>query len=190
SIPDLSVVRPVDYASARLLRSFQEARRAGSPPPFPSPPERINAVACALDFLRHYETEIAPRLAAGRLLVCDRYAPCYLAYALACDLRLYHGLQSVFSGVVPADRVVYLSCGLGVLRERLAAKRPPEHQPVEKLLALEKAYGSVLEPLEHVVRLRTDGPLEECYAALREAVLGQRTPGNEHPAAVPEAVEC
>jgi thymidylate kinase len=65
----------------------EEGRRDWAQGPFA---ENV-AAAAAIDFLHHYDREIAPRLAGGNLLVCDRYALCCEAFLRAAGSRFRLG---------------------------------------------------------------------------------------------------
>jgi dTMP kinase len=84
---------------------------------------RGDALAClvAADRYHHLETEIRPALAAGKVVICDRYVPS--SYAL----QVLDGVDQGFVADINAhaqtpDLSVILTCAPAVLQERLAAR--------------------------------------------------------------------
>jgi dTMP kinase len=84
---------------------------------------RGDALAClvAADRYHHLETEILPALAAGKIVICDRYVPS--SYAL----QVLDGVEQEFVAAINAhaqrpDLAVILTCDPAVLQERLAAR--------------------------------------------------------------------
>jgi thymidylate kinase len=77
------------------------------------------AIACALDFADHYHQRVLPLREESSLVVSDRYASCYIAYARA-QRPVSTIAVSVLAGVPPPECILFLTAEWDVIRRRLA----------------------------------------------------------------------
>ena len=132
------------------------------------------AAATALDFLHHYDEEIAPRLAAGCRVVCDRYALCYEAYLLAVGSRFRFG--GIFERLRRPDLLVYVDASAEVVAERQAMRGgATEDEHPEVMRRYREAFLSLLKTQDYASAfvLNNEVPFEESYEQLRRRVEAQ-----------------
>jgi thymidylate kinase len=147
---------------------------------------RAVAVACAFDYVAFHETTVAPLLAgAGAgdgdgdgdgdgpdLVVTDRHAACFLAYALCADEPDALALE-LLRGVPEPDLVLHVTVPETVNRARSAPGRverdPFEHPDCQSRLMA--AYGRVFATLRApVVEVANDGLVGHTVAAALQAI--------------------
>jgi dTMP kinase len=121
------------------------------------------AAASALDFLRHYERVIAPALAAGHLVLADRYAPCYRAYLRATRTPLDDAAP--FAGLPVPDLSVLVDVPVEVAVARHWARGGPSPDETPAVLtAVRGAYHALVaeEPGRWRILDNTKGFDEAC----------------------------
>lgn len=139
---------------------------------------RAVAVACAFDYVAFHESEVAPLLAGAGdgdgldLVVTDRHAACFLAYALCADEPDALALE-LLRGVPEPDLVLHVTVPETVNRARSAPGRverdPFEHPDCQSRLMA--AYGRVFATLRApVVEVANDGPVGHTVAAALRAI--------------------
>lgn len=127
------------------------------------------ATATAFDFLHHYQENIAPRLAAGELLVCDRYAFCYEAYihAVGSEFRF----PGIFERLRRPDLLIYVDAPVEVVirRFQLRGGATEDEQP-EVMRRYRAAYLALLPEQEKTTDtfvVENTGTFEETYAVIK-----------------------
>lgn len=132
------------------------------------------AAATAIDFLHHYDEQVAPRLAAGEWVVCDRYALCYEAYLLAVGSRFRFG--NIFGRLRRPDLLIYVDAPVTVVvqRHRLRGGATEDEHP-EVMRRYRAAYLSLLDAPDDgsTFILNNEGPFEQTYEHLRRRVGAQ-----------------
>jgi dTMP kinase len=124
--PDVVVTRePSDSALGLLIRNMEQELEG-----------EALCHACVADRLHHYATVIAPTLASGRWVVCDRYVPSSLVLQRLDGLELDR-IWALNESAVPPDLTIYLADDPATLRTRLAQRG--------QLSRLEKAGGPTRE---------------------------------------------
>ncbi|MEM8808006.1 MAG: dTMP kinase [Cyanobacteria bacterium P01_G01_bin.38] len=100
------------------------------PPADSTPQDRAELLLYAADRAQHVEGMIRPALAAGYLVVCDRYTDstvAYQGYGRQLDLRLIETLNQIATGGLESDLTIWLSLdveeGLARMRSRGQADR-------------------------------------------------------------------
>lgn len=129
------------------------------------------AAATAIDFLHHYEREIAPRLADGQLLVCDRYVLCYEAFLRAVGSRFRLG--GIFERLHPPDLLIYVDASIETVVRRYEGRGgASEDEQPEAIRRFREAYLEIIEerPSEATFVLSNEGTFEEAYDAVRRRV--------------------
>jgi dTMP kinase len=133
------------------------------------------ALLFAADRRDHYRAEIAPKLAAGVDVVCDRFTLSSLAYQGA-DLGDMRWVEEVNRGAATTDLVVFLRCRPDVaLRRRFAASVDREIFEVNAFqrrvaVSYEAAIRRLRRGGERIVELDGEGALPEVTAAVWDAV--------------------
>jgi dTMP kinase len=137
------------------------------------------ALLFAADRKDHYRAEIAPKLAGGVDVVCDRFTLSSLAYQGA-DLGDMRWVEQVNHGAASTDLVVFLRCRPEVaLRRRFAASLDREIFEVDAFqrrvaVSYEAAIRRLRRAGERVVEVDGEAPLPEVTAAVWEAVRALR----------------
>lgn len=157
--------------------------------PDPGDPERWSggpfahcvAAASALDFLRHYEKAIAPALAAGRLVLADRYAPCYQAYLRATGAPLDDAAP--FAGLPVPDLAVLVDVPVDVAVARHWERGGPSADETPAVLtAVRGAYRALAaEEPERWRILDNTGGFDEACDMLRSWIEPFLDGGEERP---------
>ncbi|MEO1403146.1 MAG: dTMP kinase [Cyanobacteria bacterium J06635_1] len=100
------------------------------PPEDSSPQDRTELLLYAADRAQHVDAMIRPALAAGYLVMCDRYTDstvAYQGYGRQLDLNLIETLNQIATGGLESDLTVWLSLdvedGLARMRSRGQADR-------------------------------------------------------------------
>jgi dTMP kinase len=133
------------------------------------------ALLFAADRRDHYRAEIAPKLAAGVDVVCDRFTLSSLAYQGA-DLGDMRWVEEVNRGAATTDLVVFLRCRPDVaLRRRFAASLDREIFEVDAFQRrVAVSYDAAIRRLrragERIVEVDGEEALPEVTAAVWEAV--------------------
>ena len=170
-IPGASFLHKVRKTSLNLVSKYGVRDEAGKQNWARGPFAENAAAASTIDFLHHYDTVIAPRLAAGEWLVCDRYALCYDAYNLGVgtDFRL----PEVFKQLRRPDWLVFVDAPVEVVLERIAARGGPsdDEQPAA-IRCQREGYFSLLAEQNDVptLILENAGDFEQAYVTLRRHV--------------------
>ncbi len=128
----------------------------------------------AADRRDHLDREILPRVAAGRVVVTDRYYHSSLAYqSLAAPLDFVLGLNARF----PApDVTVFLDLSIDACLDRIAARGQDRDRFETRatLEAVSAAYGAALALLagrgERIVPVDASGTPEQVHARVMAAV--------------------
>jgi dTMP kinase len=135
------------------------------------------ALLFAADRVDHVESLIAPALARGTTVVCDRYVLSSLAYQSATSPEGEGALpwiRELNARALRPDLTVVLDVPEGVARARRESRggRPElfEVQELQQRLALLYARADELLAGERVVHV-ADGPLDDVAARILEAVL-------------------
>lgn len=136
---------------------------------------RAVAVACAFDYVAHHEAAVAPLLAGGggiELVLADRHAACFLAYALCADDPDPVALE-LLRRVPEPDLILHVTLPEAVNRARSAPGRverdPFEHPDCQS--RLKAAYGRVFASLRApVVEVANDGPVGRTVEAALAAI--------------------
>lgn len=88
--------------------------------------DRTEALLYAADRANHCATLIQPELAAGKIVLCDRFVDSTLAYqgyGRGLDIQALHALQAFAIGSVRPDCTIYLRIPVSVACSRLRGKR-------------------------------------------------------------------
>jgi dTMP kinase len=133
------------------------------------------ALLFAADRKDHFHTEIAPKLADGVDVVCDRFTLSSLAYQGA-DLGDMGWVEALNAGAAATDVVVFLRCRPEVaLRRRFAASLDREIFEVSAFqrrvaVSYEQAIRRLRKLGERIVEIDGEAPLAEVTAAVWDAV--------------------
>jgi dTMP kinase len=133
------------------------------------------ALLFAADRQDHYAVEIAPKLAAGVDVVCDRFTLSSLAYQGA-HLGDMRWVEAVNREAAPADLVLFLRCRPEVaLRRRFAASLDREIFEVDAFqrkvaASYEQAIRRMRRAGHRLVELDGEAPLDEVSRAVWQAV--------------------
>ncbi|MCC6214356.1 MAG: dTMP kinase [Polyangiaceae bacterium] len=158
-----------------LARRVVVADAAGSRPPGWA----TLALLFAADRLDHVEQEIAPALAAGAVVVCDRYDLSSLVYQ-SCTSPEGDGalpfVRAVNARALRPDLVFVLDVPPAVAAGRRAARGAPpelfERDSLQARLARGYARAEELVPGDRVVHVDGAQGVDEVFARLLEATLG------------------
>lgn len=129
------------------------------------------AAATSIDFLHHYEREIAPRLAQGKLLVCDRYVLCYDAFLRAVGSRFRLG--GIFERLHRADLLVYVDASVETVVKRYEARGgASEDEHPEAIRRFRESYLAIIgeRPSDDTFVLSNEGTFEQAYEAVRRRI--------------------
>ncbi len=99
-------------------------------------PAAMQLLFCA-DRAEHVETVIKPALAAGKIVVCDRYVPSTIIYGEVLGLDA-DWLEDVNAPFPVPDVTIFTLPPFAVCRERL--ERRKEHDPYEESTFAQKVY--------------------------------------------------
>jgi dTMP kinase len=125
--------------------------------------------ACAVDGFQHYSEIIAPALAQNRIVVCDRYATCFTAFARMQQVNSDTAL-TLLQQVPHPDVVYYCTINEQTRKERILDRPGIEVHEVESEYCqakFETAYHQTFrEQGLNVITINNNGLLEETYAAL------------------------
>lgn len=127
---------------------------------------KINSIGCAFDFLQYYDEAIKDELSDNRIVVCDRYSYCYMAYALQVgDVEQY--VFSLLKNVRKADLIIYVDADIETLEERLRLKNEAERHLEGFMQGYEQLFNMIDVP---VVRIHNND-LEESLAKIKEQLI-------------------
>jgi dTMP kinase len=132
------------------------------------------ALLFAADRKDHFHTEIAPKLADGVDVVCDRFTLSSLAYQGA-DLGDMGWVEALNAGAAATDVVLFLRCRPEVaLRRRFAASLDREIFEVSAFqrrvaVSYEQAIRRLRKLGERIVEIDGEAPLAEVTAAVWDA---------------------
>lgn len=121
---------------------------------------RLVAMASCLDFLRHYDDHIRPLIGSTPLIVCDRYSPCYMAYARLAGLQ--PEVDLLLNAVQAPAVILYVDARLDLLPERYIRRGGPKK--LESPVFAERfsrSYQHVFATLStEVIRIDNSGSFE------------------------------
>jgi thymidylate kinase len=173
-------VRAVSLTDKANLQAALEIARTIGESPFQPKGHRIVsgtvlANALAADFLRHYVGNILPLVSASaaRLILSDRYAVCYVAYAEA--LRAANdGVYSALGRIcIPPDLTLWFDIPYDVVERRIAQRneaRAADETP-EILNALIDYYRRTIVPNgRDTIRVPADLSEDEVTAFVKSAI--------------------
>jgi thymidylate kinase len=136
------------------------------------------AAACAHDFREHYRRTIEPLARTRRLVINDRYATCFVAYALCLRNPCREALE-VLEEVPPPDLVIHLTADEATIRRRIAERirrgeaEPNEFEHPESQRRLLAGYRALFSEYSgRVVEVDNGGSLEEGLDAVLEELSG------------------
>ena len=146
-------------------------------PELPAPVARAEALLMLAARAEHAAEVIAPALAAGRCVVCDRYSPstiAYQGYGRGLDPEELARLSAWAAGGVEPDRVVLLRLDRVTARSRRRAARQPdrlEQEQDEFYDRVDAAYAvmAAADP-EHWRVIDAVGTIEEVAERVVEAI--------------------
>jgi len=132
------------------------------------------AAACALDFVAFYEQVVAPALRAYDLVVTDRFAQCFLAYARSLRTPDQTAI-GLLRGVPAPDHVFYVTVPEEMAAERLLARgdapNPFEHPYCQRRFRC--GYDAVWAEFPHPVHVVSNtGPLADTVELLAACIGG------------------
>lgn len=130
------------------------------------------ATATALDFLHHYDKNIAPRLAAGELLVCDRYALCYEAYMYAVGAEF--PFPGIFKRLRRPDLLIYVDVPVEVVIRRFQMRGgATEDEQPEVMRRYRGAYLTLLpeqKKSSDTFVIENTEAFEDSYAVIKQRI--------------------
>lgn len=139
----------------------------------PPPPETLQLLFTA-DRALHIAETIAPALADGMTVICDRYTPSTLAYGEAADADPAW-LRELNKHFIQPDATLYLLPPLSVCLQRLAARSARDS--LESAPFQERVYGAYQKLLaedHHGERIDSAGPKDivmlRVWAAAQKAL--------------------
>ncbi len=135
------------------------------------------AVACAFDYVIYYNRVVAPLfsddlgklhgLTCPEVIISDRHAVCFKAYAL-CNEKPNQTALQILDSVPPPDLILYITLPM----ETIAARRPTD-EPIDEFEHIEaqkkqlNAYEQVFKTIScPVVRVDNSGPFDETCQVL------------------------
>ena len=132
-------------------------------------PTEAEALLFAADRIEHMQNEVAPALAEGKLVICDRYIYSSLAYQGSAGLSLAW-IKTINARALQPDFCIYIDVSPERVLERLRRKK----SVMETLEIQQKVREIYLKFVEEGELIRVDGdkPKEEVAAALYSKVLG------------------
>jgi dTMP kinase len=128
--------------------------------------DAVGLAAC-LDFLAHYDAEIAPYIGRVPLIVSDRYWHCFAAYLRGAKSKV-DGM-CFFRRIASADVVVHVSIDPSLLEQRYRLRgEAGEDETAAVMRDFESGYSQVFSEYSGtVVRVDNSGPLERAVDAVR-----------------------
>ncbi|MBA2661903.1 MAG: dTMP kinase [Bradymonadaceae bacterium] len=129
------------------------------------------ALMFAADRLDHIDAEIRPALAAGRLVISDRYVPSSLIYQGDVDgseAMDYSWVQTINERALVPDVTFFLEASTELCLSRLDQRaRRDIFETREKMARLERRYDEVMDMLasegQRIVRLDASAPIEALH---------------------------
>ncbi len=131
-------------------------------------PSAMEALLFAADRLDHLQREVMPALAAGGIVVSDRYVHSSLAYQGAAGLDL-KWIKEVNRFAIKPDLVIYLDVPPEVVIERIKRK-PSVMETLENQRRVRELYLKLVEEGE-LVLLNGNRPIEEVAKDVLEGAL-------------------
>jgi len=129
------------------------------------------------DRAQHVEEVINPLLAAGKIVLCDRFNAstyAYQGYGLGIDMDLIKKIDEAATGGLCPDLTVLLDVDTGTGLARAGAGGPAdrmEKRPVEFHEKVRRGYLELAEMFpERIKVIKTDEDIERTYDLVKEAV--------------------
>ncbi|MBS0031794.1 hypothetical protein ACTJJ0_32680 [Chitinophaga sp. 22321] len=85
------------------------------------------AFACAVDYVEYYNVVIAPLLGDRKIIVCDRYASCFIALALAMARKEEMAI-TLLNTLAKPDLIFYFESSWTNIGQRLSGKNAPAYE--------------------------------------------------------------
>jgi dTMP kinase len=149
---------PTDGPWGRKLRESANTGRL-------SPKEELQAFV--EDRIEHVRTTIQPALAAGKVVILDRYFYSTIAYQGSRGGDIGQ-LEAAMEKIAPIPDIVFLldlPAGEGIRRiSESRNERPNEFEKIETLTRVRRAFNSIPEP--RIVRIDGSRPIDEVHEAI------------------------
>ena len=131
-------------------------------------PKEAEALLFAADRIEHMQNEIAPALAQGKLVICDRYIYSSLAYQGSTGLSL-DWIKTINARALEPDFSIFIDVSPEQVLERLQRKK----SVMETLETQQKVREVYLQFVENGELILIDGnkPMEDVAEALYSVVL-------------------
>jgi thymidylate kinase len=166
---DILFTRKNIHKNSDLIKQFHGVLRKEQQDWFASSFSRANAFACAFDFLAHYHEIIKPIISDGRVAICDRYKPCYLAYGFVVS-SVYEDICDLLMNIPEAEYIFYIDAHIDLIMKRLASKEPDEIHNKSLLIAYANAYEQILESQSNVVRIYNNEDIRDVYQKFKKEI--------------------
>jgi dTMP kinase len=178
--PAMSTREPSDGPVGVLIRQMLSKRIVTPTPDGSVGPvgREVLALLFAADRLDHIEAEIEPALAAGKVVVSDRYY--HSSFAYQGDVDESHEMdidwvRTLNGRARTPDVTIFLEASVDLCLSRMAGRASRDiYETREKLGRLERRYDEVMEALEgegeRIVRLEAGRAKEELAEAIFELV--------------------
>ena len=131
-------------------------------------PTEAEALLFAADRIEHLQNEIAPALAQGKIVVCDRYIYSSLAYQGSADLSL-DWIKTINARTLQPDFSIFIDVSPERVLERLQRKKSVM-ETLEIQRKVREVYVKFVEKGE-LIRIDGDKPREVVAEALYSKVL-------------------
>jgi thymidylate kinase len=161
--------RKTNHENSSMISEAVEQPKSGGNDFHNSVYSKLNSIACALDFMSHFNSVIYPHLDGRRWLICDRYKLCYQAYGHTVP-GTKHQINRLFAGIPEPDAVIYVHSDPLRCLQRLALKKPPEHERISVLRAFAAAYERLLKGIPNVHYIENSGSIDDAYIKFKNVI--------------------
>jgi len=145
--------------------------------PSPLTPE-AELLLYAADRTQHVAQALQPQLAAGALILCDRYTDstvAYQGYGRGLDLELIHQLNQVATAGLESDVTLWLDVDVAVGRARLQERGAPDRMEQVDLAfhqRVQEGFAALARAHPHRIRrVEADGDVDSVSQAIQKLLL-------------------
>lgn len=150
------------HTNAELLYKYMSYDRTYDDCPY----NRVDAYGSALDFLEHYEKNISPLIQKDKIVICDRYKLCYLAYAYQVN-STFIDISKLLESVIDPDYYIFINTDIEVAKKRLLAR----NEDIFHIEGFEAAYLEIIKGLNNVICIPSNDEFGSTYNIFKNTVL-------------------